>query len=163
MVETQTVTATTTSPHLSTESQEMEESMPKLSEEARKKISDAVRKSWAARRAKQVVAKQTVAKLAGAKPAADGRGKLSAVARRKIAAGVKRAWAARRAGQGGATRAPLERITGGAILSAVEQAANALRTATVADIRPLAGQRAAARQLDELAALASELKRLISA
>jgi hypothetical protein len=153
MVEAPTVTVTTATHHLSTESQEMEESMPKLSEEARKKISDAVRKSWAARRAKQ----------AGAKPAVDGRGALSAAARRKIAAGVKRAWAARRAGQVGAKRAPLGRITSGAILSAVEQAAKALRKATMADIRPLAGQRSAARQLDELASLASELKRLISA
>jgi hypothetical protein len=153
VVETPTVTETTVPPHLSVESQKMEEVMPKLSEEARKKISDAVRKSWAARRAKQ----------AGAKPAVDGRGALSAAARRKIAAGVKRAWAARRAGQVGAKRAPLGRITSGAILSAVEQAAKALRKATMADIRPLAGQRSAARQLDELASLASELKRLISA
>ena len=158
MVEAPTVTETTASHSPLHESQEMEESMPKLSEEARKKISDAVRKSWAARRAKQAGAKPV-----GAKPAADGRGTLSAAARRKIAAGVKRAWAARRAGQVGAKRVPLGRITGGAILSAVEQAAKALRKATVADIRPLAGQRSAARQLDELASLASELKRLISA
>src|SRR3989344_4065307 len=131
MAEVPTVTETTASPSPLHKSQGMEESMPKLSEEARKKISDAVRKSWAARRAKQ--------------------------------AGVKRAWAARRAGQVGAKRVPLGRITGGAILSAVEQAAKALRKATVEDIRPLAGQRAAARQLDELASLASELKRLINA
>ena len=158
MVEAPTVTETTASPSPLHKSQGMEESMPKLSEEARKKISDAVRKSWAARRAKQAGAKPV-----GAKPAADGRGTLSAAARRKIAAGVKRAWAARRAGQVGAKRVPLGRITGGAILSAVEQAAKALRKATVEDIRPLAGQRAAARQLDELASLASELKRLINA
>lgn len=158
MVETPTVTETTASPSPLHKSQGMEESMPKLSEEARKKISDAVRKSWAARRAKQAGAKPV-----GAKPAADGRGTLSAAARRKIAAGVKRAWAARRAGQVGAKRVPLGRITGGAILSAVEQAAKALRKATVEDIRPLAGQRSAARQLDELASLASELKRLINA
>jgi len=158
MVEAPTVTETTASHSPLHESQEMEESMPKLSEEARKKISDAVRKSWAARRAKQAGAKPV-----GAKPAADGRGTLSAAARRKIAAGVKRAWAARRAGQVGAKRVPLGRITGGAILSAVEQAAKALRKATVEEIRPLAGQRSAARQLDELASLASELKRLISA
>jgi hypothetical protein len=163
MVETSTVTEITTTPSPLHESQGMEESMPKLSEEARKKIADAVRKSWAARRAKQAGAKQAGAKQAGAKPAADGRGTLSAAARRKIAAGVKRAWAARRAGQVGAKRAPLGRITGGAILSAVEQAAKTLRKATVEDIRPLAGQRSAARQLDELASLASELKRLISA
>src|SRR3989338_2597169 len=105
MAEVPTVTETTASPSPLHKSQGMEESMPKLSEEARKKISDAVRKSWAARRAQQ----------------------------------------------------------GGAILSAVEQAAKALRKATVEDIRPLAGQRAAARQLDELASLASELKRLINA
>ena len=158
MAEVPTVTETTASPSPLHKSQGMEESMPKLSEEARKKISDAVRKSWAARRAKQAGAKPV-----GAKPAADGRGTLSAAARRKIAAGVKRAWAARRAGQVGAKRVPLGRITGGAILSAVEQAAKALRKATVEDIRPLAGQRAAARQLDELASLASELKRLINA
>lgn len=158
MVEAPTVTETTASPSPLHESQKMEESMPKLSEEARKKISDAVRKSWAARRAKQAGAKPV-----SAKPAADGRGTLSAAARRKIAAGVKRAWAARRAGQVGAKRVPLGRITGGAIISAVEQAAKALRQATVEDIRPLAGQRSAARQLDELASLASELKRLISA
>jgi hypothetical protein len=44
----------------------------------------------------------------------------------------------------------------------VERAANALRSATLEDLRPLAGRRDAAVRLDELATLASDLKRLIT-
>src|SRR3989338_5471216 len=114
MVEAPTVTETTASPSPLHESQEMEESMPKLSEEARKKISDAVRKSRAARRAKQFGAKPV-----GAKQSADRRCTLAAAARRKIHAGVKRARAGGRAGQVDVRRVPFGRFTGVVFLSAV--------------------------------------------
>lgn len=135
--------------------------MPKLSAEARKKIADAVRKSWAARRAKQ----QASAKPA-AKPAPNGatRGKLSEEARRKIADAVRRSWAARRAGRPTAKALTSGRLgSGSSILLTVEQASTTLRTLTFDDIRPLSGQRKAVEKLAELAALASELKRLLSA
>jgi hypothetical protein len=139
----------------------MEESMPKLSEEARKKISDAVRKSWVARRAKQ----QGSAKPA-AKPASNGtsRGKLSAEARKKIADAVRRSWAARRAGRPTSKALASGQLARGAsILSTVEETSKTLRMLTLDDIRPLSGQRKAVEKLGELAALVSELKKLISA
>ncbi|MBI3608378.1 MAG: hypothetical protein HY207_10445 [Nitrospirae bacterium] len=135
--------------------------MPKLSEEARKKIADAVRKSWAARRAKQ----QGSAKPA-AKPAATGRprGKLSLEARKKIADALRRSWAARRAGRSTSKALTGGQLTRGAsILSAVEETSRTLRMLTLDDIRPLSGQRQAAEKLGELATLASALKKLISA
>jgi hypothetical protein len=135
----------------------MEGSMAKLSEEARKKIADAVRKSWVARRARQ----------ASAKPAANssGRKKLSAAAKRKIAAAVRRSWALRRAGRGsaGSMVAAGGASRGAAVLNAIEQASQTLRKLTLEDIRPLAGQRKAAASLQELATLASELRRLVNA
>ncbi len=138
--------------------------MPKeLSDESRKKIADAVKKSWVLRRAKLASAKASAGGAVGTKQAsAKGRRRLSADARRRIAEAVKRSWASRRAGQ--AARPPkLGGITrGGGILAAVERAANALRSATLEDLRPLAGRRDAAVRLDELAALASDLKRLIT-
>ena len=135
--------------------------MPKLSEEARKKISDAVRKSWAARRAKQQGSAQPAAK-----PAANGRprGKLSLEARKKIADALRRSWAARRAGRS-ISKAPTsgQLARGTSILSAVEETSRTIRMLTLEDIRPLSGQRQAVEKLGELARLASELKKLISA
>lgn len=138
--------------------------MAKLSEDVRKKIADAVKKSWAARRARQ----QSAAKSgngAGAATATGkttgGRRRLSADARRRIAEAVKLSWANRRAGKPATTRVGAVNLGGGAILSVVEHAAQTLRTVTLEDIRPLAGRRDAASKLDELVSLASDLKRLI--
>lgn len=126
--------------------------MAKLSEEAKKKIAEAVKRSWAVRRAKLATAK---AAPTSATKGGEGKGRrrLSADARRRIAEAVKRSWVTRRAGRPIADRG---------ILAAVERASQALRSLTLADLRPLTGRRDAAVRLDELAALASDLKRLIT-
>lgn len=137
--------------------------MPKLSEEARKKIADGVKKSWAARRARQAAkpAANGAAKTAQtAKAAKPSRRKLSAAARRRIADALKASWAMRRAG-GAPVRQAKSGQGGGTVMAAIEQASRTLRTLTLADIRPLSGRRDAATKLEELASLASELKRLI--
>ncbi len=136
--------------------------MSKLSEEAKKKIAEGVKRSWALRRAHLASAKTSVGSTGVAKQkAAKGR-RLSADAKRRIAEAVKRSWVSRRAGRS-ARPAKLAGIaTGGGVLAAVERAANALRSATLEDLRPLAGRRDAVVRLDELATLASDLKRLIT-
>jgi hypothetical protein len=136
--------------------------MRKLSEDSKKKIADAVKRSWALRRARVASAKTGTANAVATKPLAKGRRRLSADAKRRIAEAVKRSWAFRRAGKP-ARPAKLGSVaTGGGILAAVERATNALRSATLEDLRPLTGRRDAAVRLDELAALASDLKRLIT-
>ncbi|MEW6681596.1 MAG: hypothetical protein AB1451_01540 [Nitrospirota bacterium] len=128
--------------------------MAKLSEEAKKKIAESVKRSWAVRRAKLATAKPAPTSAASTKGGeGKGRRRLSADARRRIAEAVKRSWATRRAGRPIADRG---------ILAAVERASQALRSLTLADLRPLTGRRDAAVRLDELAALASDLKRLIT-
>lgn len=136
--------------------------MAKLSEDVRKKIADAVKKSWAARRARQQAAARS-GNGAGAATVKTkgGRRRLSADARRRIAEAVKLSWANRRAGKSAAARVGAMPLGGGSILSVVEHAAQTLRTVTLEDIRPLAGRRDAASKLDELVSLASDLKRLI--
>lgn len=135
--------------------------MSKLSEEAKKKIAEGVKRSWALRRAQLASAKTSVGSTGVAKQkAAKGR-RLSADAKRRIAEAVKRSWVSRRAGRS-ARPAKLAAIATGGVLAAVERAANALRSATLEDLRPLAGRRDAVVRLDELATLASDLKRLIT-
>jgi hypothetical protein len=139
--------------------------MAKLSEEAKKKIAEAVKRSWALRRAKLATAKAAPAGAPGMKRGAvKSRRRLSADARRRIAEAVKRSWATRRAGRpvalggGKLARATADR----GILAAVERASQALRSLTLDDLRPLTGRRDAVVRLDELATLASDLKRLIA-
>ncbi|MEO5657064.1 MAG: hypothetical protein ABIO65_04725 [Nitrospiria bacterium] len=134
--------------------------MPKLSEEARKKIADGVKKSWAARRARQAAKPAANGAAQTAKAAKPSRRKLSAAARQRIADALKASWAMRRAGGAPVRQAKIGQ-GGGAVMAAIEQASQTLRTLTLADIRPLSGRRDAATKLEELASLASELKRLI--
>jgi hypothetical protein len=137
--------------------------MAKLSEEAKKKIADAVKRSWVLRRARLATAKASEGGTVGAKRgAAKGRRRLSVDARRRIAEAVRRSWASRREGQPAGTAKLGSIARGGSILAAVERATNALRSATLEELRPLAGRRDAAVRLDELATLASDLKRLIT-
>src|SRR5574341_1415232 len=136
--------------------------MPKLSEESKKKIAEGVKRSWVLRRTKLASAKTSVGSTGGAKQAAVKGRRLSADARRRIAEAVKRSWAFRRAGRSARPAKLRGTATGGGVLAAVERAANALRSATLEDLRPLAGRRDAAVRLDELATLASDLKRLIT-
>lgn len=137
--------------------------MRKLSEDSKKKIADAVKRSWVLRRARGASAKTSTANAVATKqPLAKGRRRLSADAKRRIAEAVKRSWAFRRAGKSARSEKPGSVATGGSILAAVERATNALRSATLEDLRPLAGRRDAAVRLDELAALAADLKRLIT-
>jgi hypothetical protein len=134
--------------------------MAKLSEESKKKIAESVKRSWVLRRAKLGAGstKTSPAKHSLAKHAR----RLSADAKRRIAAAVKRSWIARRAGQ------PVrrEKIAGmsshDGILAAVERASHALRSATLADLRPLSGRRDAQARLEELVTLASDLRRMIT-
>jgi hypothetical protein len=137
--------------------------MRKLSEDSKKKIADAVKRSWVLRRARVASAKTNTGNAVATKqPPAKGRRRLSADAKRRIAEAVKRSWAFRRAGKPARTAKLGGAATGGGILAAVERATNALRSATLEDLRPLTGRRDAAVRLDELAALASDLKRLIT-
>jgi hypothetical protein len=142
--------------------------MAKLSDEAKKKISDAVKRSWASRRARTAANAKAAGKPANGKspssrPAATkGRRRLSADAKRRIAEAVKRSWASRRAGRpvspakGGGVSA------GAGILLSIQQASRALRSLTLDDLRPLAGRKDAAAHLEELAGLATDLRRLIA-
>jgi hypothetical protein len=137
--------------------------MAKLSEESKKKIAEAVKRSWEARRAKLATAKSAPTGAVGTKGAAGkSRRRLSADSRRRIAEAVKRSWATRRAGPGVGAGKLGRPIADVAILAAVEQASQALRSLTLADLRPLAGRRDAVVRLDELATLASDLRRLIA-
>lgn len=143
----------------------MEVSMPKLSEAAKKKIADAVKRSWVLRRAKLATAKSSSlsAETAGAKRGpGKGRRRLSVDAKRRIAEAVKRSWAARRAGRSVGSGKLVGPGADGGILAAVERASNALRSLTLADLRPLTGRRDAAVRLEELATLASDLRRMIT-
>jgi len=134
--------------------------MAKLSEESKKKIAESVKRSWESRRAKLATAKSS---SAPAMPTgARRRRRLSADAKRRIAASVKRSWAARRAGRPVGSGKGRQSLREPHILAAVQRASQALRSLTLADLRPLAGRRDAALQLDELATLASDLKRLIA-
>lgn len=135
--------------------------MPKLSEEARKKIADGVKKSWAARRARQAAKPAANGAAKTAKAAKPSRRKLSAAARQRIADALKASWAVRRAGGAPVRQAKIGQGGGRTVMAAIEQASRTLRTLTLADIRPLSGRRDAATKLEELASLASELKRLI--
>lgn len=136
--------------------------MGKLSEASKKKIAESVKRSWVLRRsqlgAKAGSAKSSPAKQTFAKKAR----RLSADAKRRIAAAVKRSWVARRAVQPVRTG----RISGtrshDGILAAVERASHALRSATLADLRPLSGRRDAQARLEELVTLASDLRRMIT-
>lgn len=137
--------------------------MRKLSEDSKKKIADAVKRSWVLRRARVASAKTSTANAVATKhPPAKGGRRLSADAKRRIAEAVKRSWAFRRAGKPARPAKHESAATGGGILAAVERATNVLRSATLEDLRPLTGRRDAAVRLDELAALASDLKRLIT-
>ncbi|MFZ5862950.1 MAG: hypothetical protein ACOYXR_08940 [Nitrospirota bacterium] len=142
--------------------------MAKLSDEAKKKIAEAVKRSWVLRRARMAgKAKGTGHAAPGgtgaAKSAGKGRRKLSAAAKQRIAEAVKRSWALRRAGRTGATVSGGRGSAGGArILASIQQASRALRSLTLDDLRPLAGRKDAAAQLAELAGLASDLRRLIA-
>lgn len=137
--------------------------MRKLSEEAKKRIAEAVKRSWVLRRQRAAAKAQgggaVVVKRGSAKA---GRRRLSAEAKKRIAEAVRRSWIARRAGRvGGAGK--VGRVAGGhGILAAIDQASNALRSLTLDDLRPLAGRRDAVARLDDLATLASDLKRLIA-
>jgi len=137
--------------------------MPKLSEESKRKIAEAVKRSWVIRRAKLATGKPAPTGSAVAKAAAGkSRRRLSADAKRRIAEAVKRSWASRRAGRPvgpGKVGRPVADL---AILAAVERASQALRSVTLGDLRPLTGRRDAVVRLDELATLASDLKRLIT-
>jgi hypothetical protein len=147
----------------------MEVFMAKLSDESKKKIAEGVKRSWTLRRAR--MAAKTGAKtraktdLAGvaAPPAGKGRRRLSASAKRRIADAVKRAWAVRRAGKTTGAGAKVGRVSPAHGLPASIQAASAaLRSLTLDDLRPLAGRQDAAKQLEELAGLASDLRRLLA-
>lgn len=135
--------------------------MAKLSEESKKKIAEAVKRSWVLRRAR-LSAKAGSAKPAGTKQISKGRRRLSADAKRRIAEAVKLSWAARRAGR--TTLLAKRAVPGksGDIIAAVERASKALRALTLDDLRPLTGRRDAAVRLEELAALASDLRRMIT-
>jgi hypothetical protein len=147
----------------------MEVFMAKLSDESKKKIAEGVKRSWTLRRARMAAkaGAKTRAKtdLAGvaAPPAGKGRRRLSASAKRRIADAVKRAWAVRRAGKTTGAGAKVGRVSPAHGLPASIQAASAaLRSLTLDDLRPLAGRQDAAKQLEELAGLASDLRRLLA-
>lgn len=119
--------------------------MPKLSEEARKKIAEAVRKSWVARRARQ----------ANAKPASTGgrKKKLSAEARKKISDAVRRSWAGRRGRMVSGVAGPA--------MAAINQATRTLKGLTLQAIGGLSNHRGVTQKLKELETLASDLRRLL--
>lgn len=132
--------------------------MAKLSEESKKKIAEAVKRSWVLRRTR-LAAKAAALRPTGTKHATKGRRRLSADAKRRIAEAVKLSWATRRTAQASKNIDPAG--TGG-IIAAVERASKALRALTLDDLRPLAGRRVAAVRLEELATLASDLRRMIT-
>lgn len=142
--------------------------MAKLSDEAKKKIAEAVKRSWALRRTRMAAKATAEGKTAtkgtvAAKPAGKGRQPLSAAAKRRIAAAVKRSWASRR--RAGRAESPAKDGRGSAgagILASIQQASQALRALTLDDLRPLAGRKDAAAQLEDLAGLASDLRRMIA-
>jgi hypothetical protein len=140
----------------------LEALMAKLSEESKKKIAESVKRSWALRRAKLTAAKSAAPGTAAAKGAGKGRRHLSADSKRKIAEAVKRSWEARRLARAFGAKRLGRPVAEHDILAAVERASHALRSLTLADLRPLTGRRDAAVRLDELATLASDLKRLIA-
>ena len=125
--------------------------MAKLSNESKKKIAEAVKRSWALRRARMAAktgAKSPAANAGAARPAGKGRRPLSAAAKRRIALAVKRSWAFRRAGKAGPSEKGGRLTSGVGILGSIQQASNALRSLTLDDLRPLAGRRDAAAQLE---------------
>ncbi len=134
--------------------------MAKLSEQSKKKIAESVKRSWVLRRAR-LAAQAGSAGSAGTTQGAKAGRRLSADAKRRIAESVRLSWAARRAG-----RTPAVKRAGSAgsngIIAAVERASKALRALTLDDLRPLAGRRDAAVRLEELATLASDLRRMIT-
>jgi hypothetical protein len=141
--------------------------MAKLSDEAKKKIAEAVKRSWALRRARMAAKAKAEGKTAtkgtvAAKPAGKGRRPLSAAAKRRIAAAVKRSWASRRAGRAESPAKEGRGSAGAGILASIQQASQALRALTLDDLRPLAGRKDAAAQLEDLAGLASDLRRMIA-
>jgi hypothetical protein len=148
----------------------MEVFMAKLSDESKKKIAEGVKRSWTLRRARMAAkagaktrAKTDLAGVAATPPAGKGRRRLSASAKRRIADAVKRAWAVRRAGKTTGAGAKVGRVSPAHGLPASIQAASAaLRSLTLDDLRPLAGRQDAAKQLEELAGLASDLRRLLA-
>ncbi len=141
--------------------------MAKLSEEAKKKIAEAVKRSWALRRTRMAAKAKAEGKPAtggavAARPAGKGRRRLSAAAKRRIAEAVKRSWASRRAG---GAESPAKGARGSSvsgILASIQQASQALRSLTLDDLRPLSGRKDAAAQLAELSGLALDLRRLIA-
>jgi hypothetical protein len=140
--------------------------MAKLSDEAKKKIAEAVKRSWALRRARMAAKAKAESKTAtggtvAASPAGKGRRPLSAAAKRRIAAAVKRSWASRRAGRAESPVKGERGAAGAGILASIQQASQALRALTLEDLRPLAGRKDAAAQLEDLAGLASDLRRMI--
>jgi hypothetical protein len=141
--------------------------MAKLSDEAKKKIAEAVKRSWALRRARMATKAKTTGKpvtggAAATKPAGKGRRPLSAAAKRRIAEAVKRSWASRRAGGAALPAKGARGSAGSGILASVQQASQAIRSLTLDDLRPLAGRKDAAAHLAELAGLVSDLRRMIA-
>ncbi len=142
--------------------------MAKLSDEAKKKIAEAVKRSWALRRARMAATAKAEGKTAtgggtvAASPAGKGRRPLSAAAKRRIAEAVKRSWALRRAGQAESPAKEGRGSAGAGILALIQQASQALRALTLDDLRPLAGRKDAAAQLEDLAGLASDLRRMLA-
>lgn len=141
--------------------------MAQLSDEAKKKIAEAVKRSWALRRVRMAAKAKAAGKPAtgapaAARPAGKGRRRLSASAKRRIAEAVKRSWALRRTGGGELPVKGAREAAASGILASVQQASRAIRSLTLDDLRPLAGRKDAAAQLAELAGLASDLRRLIA-
>jgi hypothetical protein len=141
--------------------------MAKLSDEAKKKIAEAVKRSWALRRARMAAKAKAEGKTAtggtvAARPAGKGRRPLSAAAKRRIAEAVKRSWASRRAGRAALPAKGALGSSGSGILTSIQQASLAIRSLTLDDLRPLAGRKDAAAQLAELAGLVSDLRRMIA-
>ncbi len=135
--------------------------MAKLSEESKKKIAESVKRSWVLRRTR-LAAKAVASRPTGTKHATKGRRRLSADAKRRIAEAVKLSWATRRAGRTARATRNIGPAGTGGIIAAVERASKALRALTLDDLRPLAGRRDAAVRLEELATLASDLRRMIT-
>jgi hypothetical protein len=142
--------------------------MANLSDEAKKKISDAVKRSWTLRRARtaanaKAAGRSAPGKGASSRPAAKkGRRRLSADAKRRIAEAVKRSWAERRTRRAASPVRATGVSAGSGILASIQQASRTLRSLTFDDLRPLAGRKDAAAHLEELAGLVSDLRRLIA-
>jgi hypothetical protein len=142
--------------------------MASLSTEAKKKISDAVKQSWVLRRAQMAANPKAATAPSPGKGALSraaakkARRHLSADAKRRIAEGVRRSWASRRTGRAGSLEKGRGASSRAGILASIQQASRALRSLTLDDLRPLAGRRDAAAHLEELAGLATDLRRLIA-